>query len=46
LLHELAANVRQPEVAALKTIRQFGVIEAEQVQYRWVQVLHCAARTE
>src|ERR1051325_9722653 len=40
LFHKLAADVRQPKVAALETVGQFGVIEAEQVQQGGVQVMN------
>ena len=38
-LHDFAFNIRQPEVAALKTIGEFRVIEAEQMQKRGVQIV-------
>jgi hypothetical protein len=40
LFHYHSVNIGQPEVAALKTERQFLVIEAEQMQQRCVQVMH------
>src|ERR1051325_5077984 len=40
LFHKLAADVRQPKVAALETVGQFGGIEAEQVQQGGVQVMN------
>src|SRR6187431_208991 len=39
-LHYFAADVRQPEVAALELVRQFLVIDAHQIQHRRVQVVH------
>ena len=39
LRHHLAMHVGQPEIAALETVGQLGVIEAEQVQQRGVQVV-------
>ncbi len=39
LLHHLAADVGQPEVAALEAIGQLEMVEAEQVQDRGLQVV-------
>lgn len=33
-------HIRQPEVAALETVRELRVIEAEQVQHRGVEIVH------
>ena len=39
-LHHLAAHIRQAEIAALKAIGQLGVINAQAVQHRGVEVMH------
>src|SRR5689334_18730515 len=39
LFHDLALHIRQTEVAALETVGELRVIEAEQVQQRRVQVV-------
>ena len=37
---KVSVNVRQPEVAPLKAVRELFVRDAEQMQYRGVQVVH------
>ena len=39
LLHQFTVHICQAEVAALETIREFRVIETEQVENRRVQVV-------
>ena len=39
LTHHIPMHVRQTKIAALKTVGQLGVVEAEQVQDRGVQVV-------
>ena len=39
LLHHLARDVGQAEVAALKTVGQFLVIEAQQMQHGRVEIV-------
>ena len=39
LRHQFAVDIREAEVAALEAVDQLGVIEAEQVQDRGVQVV-------
>ena len=39
-LNELAVHISEPEIATLKSIGQFFVIEAEQMQNRRVQIVH------
>src|SRR5437870_8975373 len=38
-LHELSVDVGEPEIAALEAISEFGVVKAEEVQQRGVQVV-------
>ena len=39
-LHQFAVDVGQSKIASLETVGQFGVVEAQQVQQRCVQVVH------
>jgi hypothetical protein len=39
-LDELARDIGQPKIAPLKTIREFRVIEAEQMEQRSMQIVN------
>jgi hypothetical protein len=40
IVNDVSGYVRQPEITAAVTIRQFGVIDAEQIQNRGMDIVY------